>query len=76
MTFELDVKEVRIAYVSGGLPESITEELAEMNATMYDDEGGGQYCLENVVERFDGDSDEYKVLNKLIEDGYDYLEYS
>ena len=72
---QLNVAEVRIAYAKS-LPESILEEIIEMNATMYDDDGGGQYELEALRDRFDENSEEYTALNSLINENYDYLEHS
>lgn len=73
---KLEVAEVLIAYVKSVLPDNVIEVMTEMNATMYNDDGGGQYELEALRDRFDEDSDEYKAFDNLINEGYDYLEHS
>ena len=72
---KLEAKEVRVAYCQN-LPKAIVDELVDIEAVMCDNNGGGQYKLENLRDRFDEESDEYMALNELIEQNYDYLEYS
>lgn len=72
---KIKVEEIRVASVRSELPTSIVEELIEMEAKMYDNEGFGQYSLSSLVDKFDEDTEEHKALNSLIEQGYDYLEY-
>lgn len=73
---KIDVRAVKIAYVTGRIPKSIIDEMTELDATMYDDNGGGQYSLTTLRNRFDEDSEEYRELDGLLDNGYNYLEYS
>jgi len=72
----IEVKEVRVAYIKGKISESLKDELCSEDATMYNNEGGGQYELVSLQKRFDEESNEYIALGRLIDEGYDYLEYS
>jgi len=72
----IDVKEIRVAYVTGKLPKTIMQMMTDVDASMYNDDGGGQYELEALRDRFYEDDEEWRVLDELMVEGYDYVEYS
>ncbi len=72
----IEVKEVKVAYVVGGVSSEIVDEMTDIEATMYNNDGGGQYSLETLRDRFDDECDEFADLDSLIKQGYNYIEYS
>ncbi len=72
----ITVKEIKVAYITGSISESLMDEMTEMDAPMYNDNGGGQYPINTLKNRFDEDSDEYRDLEELESLGYSYIEYS
>jgi len=71
---KIEVTEFKVAYVKGGVPETIKNKMINMNASMYNDDGNGQYQLDTLRDKFDEDSEEYRCLNDLVKDGFDYIE--
>jgi len=71
---KIEVTEFKVAYVKAGVPEKIKNEIMDMNASMYNDDGNGQYPLDTLRDKFDEDSEEYSCLNDLVNDGFDYIE--
>lgn len=68
------VEEIKVAYAKNGVSNKIMKVLNSKKASMYDDEGHGQYCLEDLIENFNEESQAYNDLSELISLGYSYIE--
>lgn len=73
---KIEFKEITIAYITSSIPETIHQEMLEMEAVMYNNEGGAIYNLRELSSRFDPDSDEFKMLNSILSKEIEYIEYS
>lgn len=72
---KINYTKTTVAYVAGALPSTIHDVLTRMDASMEDStEGTGQYPIEDVMERFDIESEEWAALNDLAQDNIDYIE--
>lgn len=71
---EIKYTTFNVAYLKGILPSSILNVIVQMSPNMYNDDGNGQYELEELRDKFDNQSEEYDALNNLVSNGIDYIE--